>query len=284
MKGGDDHLVATDPNLNNSKIKYHRLRLSVAKYWPTETSKLDFANVIADAKLAALHGQAISVSFGFGPQTPDWMKAKCALLTNDEGQTFPKPWDSNFKNYVATFVKEAGKQLNGVPNIWQVFITGLQGKNAELRLNITDPLSAGDAAAYLDAGKYMIDLYIASFPDTPVMLTEAASAYPGDQGGTYSITLGDYGSLKYPHHFGNSYSAWKATSRPEGVLALIAKYAGRNPASVQQVMPSSDPRYEGTFEQSVAAFADVPANGFEIYAGDLPKITEDTNDALSSSY
>jgi hypothetical protein len=256
----------------------------VANYWPTETNKIDFSNVIADAKLAADHGQAISVSFGFGPQSPDWMKAKCALLTNDEGGTFPKPWDSNFKGYVSTFIKEAGKQLNGTPNIWQIFITGLQGKNAELRLNTTEPLSAGDAAAYLDAGKYMIDLFATSFPDTVVMLTEASSAYVGDRNGIFSIALGDYGSVKYPHRFGNSYSAWRATSTADGVLNLIVTYAGKNPASVQQVTPSSDARYEGTFEQSVAQFKVVPANGFEIYAGDLGKITQATNDALSNSY
>lgn len=284
LKSGDEHLVATDPNFKNPQIKYHRLRLSVAKYWPSETSKLDFSNVLADAKLAAANGQAISVSFGFGPQTPDWMKAKCQLLTNDDGQTFPKPWDSAFKGYVSTFVKEAGKQLNATPNIWQIFITGLQGKNAELRLNLTSPLSASDAAAYMDAGKYMIDLFASSFPDTAVMLTEAASAYDGDKGGAFSIALGNYGSLKYPHRFGNSYSAWKATSQSEGVLKLISTYAGKNPASVQQVMPSSDPRYEGTFEQSVEKFKDVPANGFEIYAGDLSKITQATNDALANSY
>lgn len=282
MKGGE-HLTVANPNLTNPQIKYYRLRLSMSDFMPSETSKADFTSIKADAEIAAAHGQGLALSIGAGPDSPAWLIAKCATLTNEDGVKFPAPWDANFKAAWTAFVAEAGKQLDPVPNLFYVCVTGGNGKNNEWRLNIKTVLSAGEIESYVSVSKEFIDLFAASFPTTPFIMTEGSDAYPGDK--DLATQLGDYGSVKYPHRFGNSYAGFKANSSTSYVAAkLIIKYAGKNPSFVQQISPSDDPLYGGTFEQSIALLKVIPANCMEIYKTDLAKVTQATNDALSSSY
>ena len=227
----------------------------------------------------------LAIDVTAGEFTPDWVYAAGAhkisyTKTNGAGHqktiTAVLPWDPIFLKKWLTFISAFGERYDGVPEVAYVTTGGL-GRQCETiyadtpdsiaLFNKLAPGGNGDAA-WIEAGKKILDAYFKGFPTTPFI--NASSPPTTDPAGKQAqMTLLSWASANYGPHFGLKSCALTATSYSLNAMPaqeIAALTAAGAPAGYQMFLPQAHMR--GTLKDTLANGIQLKGQFLEVYKSD----------------
>ena len=197
-------------------------RIIVSAYFPVGTTiTAKTSSTVVQTSAAATKSTTIKKPLTFSVLSRVAGGVPFRVLSSDEG-VMPVPWDPIYKSQWKTFVAAMGAKYDNNPQLRYVVMTGFQ-KVAECYLATTpediaffdasalaagylptDTLPAG-LVAWEATAKEMIGQFMASFPNTPLLITGARPYGSPDyqEVGTEAMNdIFDWGLSTYPGRFG----------------------------------------------------------------------------------
>jgi hypothetical protein len=232
--------ITAKPFLTHDNIVGCRIRPGWSVIQPASAAVYDWTALDAALAVCAAAGKKMGISIAAGVRTPDWVYTtgtpctKFELAPDDQSVNnappfMPLPWQAGFQGKWETFVNAFGAKYDGNPFVDYVVITGFM-QNNELHfigtvgdLALTDAIAQADGFidtndAYLPAAHDIIDMFVAAFPNTTLILS-LGRPLPDPQGQPAQNDIELYGKANYPLHFGTMTAFLKA--KAGAVLNLL---------------------------------------------------------------
>lgn len=264
--------------------------VAVRSWWnKIETSEgtRDWAYIDEAVRLAEQNHKQISISVMAGINTPEWVYTKGAKkftlsvpsLQSGQSETIqsmPFPWDTSFLSSWGSFVNALGARYDGKPVVSYVYINGAGVASETYFVKSASDFAAfnaaGGIAKWIEGTEKIIDLYATAFPHTPVVIALASPVSGADGGDTAMKTIIDYGTSKYPGHFGITNHGLSARSSSVSLPnQLIQSHSSDSPVGFQMVWSTAGANASqigGTLEQALEKASLLKAHFVEVYLSD----------------
>ncbi len=248
-----NNLENNDSN-NRAWIDGYRGRTDLRNIKPNGIFNVsNWAGPDSAVEVCRTHGKKLSLNVSMGLDMPtDFYTASPTTgfitVVTDADTTGPIPliWEDSYFTKIAPVIAEMGLKYDDDPVIGQIFMTGYQ-QQVELHVvnNDADGILYNNAAvaagfadkseAWVETTIRIVDLWMAAFPNTPVMFTLGNPWGGGSEGVDDRNAVRDYMFATYPEHGGVCSSFLHATLEHTGVPELQTY-----PIGDQAIFASSD--------------------------------------------